>query len=71
MKSHRGSYIDPCTCPAMSDDNQSGESPESRPVAPAADPVMDAGQAFALALIDRIGDLEARLDRLEFPARYD
>jgi hypothetical protein len=55
----------------MSDDNQSGESPESRPVAPAADPVMDAGQAFALALIDRIGDLEARLDRLEFPARYD
>ena len=31
MKSHRGSYIDPCTCPAMSDDNQSGESPDNKP----------------------------------------
>ncbi len=35
------------------------------------DPVMDAGQAFALALIDRIGDLEARLDRLERPEFYE
>jgi hypothetical protein len=75
----------------MSDDNQSGESPDNKPSDGGLDhdgtvfvhrcgdedcpdfmkPLKDGICPSQFDLIDRIGDLEARLDRIEFPARYD